>query len=176
VLRGTDPAKLEGFYLDVLRLRFAKLQEELTELRVASALIDIVPANGWRPIKHRRTNKHVRIKQSLEPRYGRKPIFHLTVSGVNQCADLGEELLAFPKAPNDDASDSAAYQIQIAQPTAGGRVDADVAETRRRLTQNQSRQLPSKHRARARPLGPAAERIAADSGDPCVPIRSACKP
>jgi hypothetical protein len=80
-----------------------------------------------------------RIQQSLEPRYNRKAIFHLPVSGVNQCSDLEEELLAFPKSPNDDTSDSAAYQVEIAQPPAGGRLDVDVAGTRRRLTQNQSR-------------------------------------
>jgi hypothetical protein len=90
-------------------------------------------------LSHRNTNKQIRIQQSLEPRYNRKAIFHLTVSGVNQCTDLEEELLAFPKSPNDDTSDSAAYQVEIAQPPAGGRLDVDVAETRRRLTQNQSR-------------------------------------
>jgi hypothetical protein len=37
----------------------------------------------------------------IEPVY-RKGIFHLTVSGVNECQDLEEELLAFPKSPNDD--------------------------------------------------------------------------
>lgn len=50
------------------------------------------------------------------------------------------ELLAFPKAPNDDVNDSAAYQVEIAQPPAGGgREEVDVAETRRRLTENQAR-------------------------------------
>jgi hypothetical protein len=58
---------------------------------------------------------------------------------VNQCTDLEEELLAFAKSPNNDTSDSAAYQVEIAQPPAGGRLDNDVAETRRRLTTNQSR-------------------------------------
>lgn len=90
-------------------------------------------------LSHRQTNKQTRIQQSLEPRYNRKAIFHLTVSGVNQCQDLEEELLAFPKSPNDDTSDSAAYQVEIAQPPAGGRQDQDVAATQARLTQNQSR-------------------------------------
>lgn len=43
------------------------------------------------------------------------------MSGVNQCIDLEEELLAFPKSPNDDTSDCAAYQVEIAQLPAGGR-------------------------------------------------------
>lgn len=90
-------------------------------------------------LSHRQTNKQTRIQQSLEPRYNRKAIFHLTVSGVNQCQDLEEELLSFPKSPNDDTGDSAAYQVEIAQPPAGGRESADVAETRRKLTENQSR-------------------------------------
>jgi hypothetical protein len=88
-------------------------------------------------LSHRQTNKQTRIQQSLEPRYNRKAIFHLTVGGVNQCADLEEELLSFPKSPNDD--DSAAYQVEIAPPPAGGREDVAVSETRRRLTENQAR-------------------------------------
>jgi hypothetical protein len=50
----------------------------------------------------------------------------VTVSGVNQCTDLEEVLLAFPKSPNDDTRDSAAYQVEIAQPPSGGRQDAQV--------------------------------------------------
>jgi hypothetical protein len=48
-------------------------------------------------------------------------------------------LLSFPKAPNDDTSDSAAYQLEIAQPPAGMEEQISVTETRRRLTENQSR-------------------------------------
>ena len=44
VLRATDPAKLERFYLDVLGLTFEKRQGELRQLRAGNALIDIVPA------------------------------------------------------------------------------------------------------------------------------------
>lgn len=90
-------------------------------------------------LSHRSTNKQIRIQQSLEPRYNRKAIYHLTVGGVNQCVDLEEELLAFPKSPNDDTGDSAAYQSELAQPPAGGRQSAEVEETRKRLTQNQAR-------------------------------------
>jgi glyoxylase I family protein len=49
VLRATDPAKLERFYLDVLGLRFEKRQGELTQLRAGNALIDIVPADEAGP-------------------------------------------------------------------------------------------------------------------------------
>jgi hypothetical protein len=72
-------------------------------------------------LHHRQTAKQVRIPQSLEPRYNRKGIFHLTTAGQNQCKDLEEELLSFPRALNDDASDSAAYQVEIAQPPSGVR-------------------------------------------------------
>ena len=90
-------------------------------------------------LSHRQINKQTRIQQALETRYNRKGIFHLNVAGVNQCADLEEELLAFPKSPNDDTSDSAAYQVGVAQPPAGGRESVEVTETRRRLTQSQAR-------------------------------------
>ena len=49
VLGAADPAKLERFYLDVLRLSFEKRQGELAQLRAGNALIDIVPANEAGP-------------------------------------------------------------------------------------------------------------------------------
>jgi len=53
----------------------------------------IDPRNRFLPLielSHRQTNKQTRIRQSLEPRYSRKAIFHLTVASVNQCTDLEE--------------------------------------------------------------------------------------
>lgn len=90
-------------------------------------------------LSHRMTNKHTRIQQALEPRYNRKGIYHLTVGGENQCKDLEEELLSFPRAVNDDASDSAAYQVEVAQPPGNVEERQQVSETRRKLTENQSR-------------------------------------
>jgi hypothetical protein len=90
-------------------------------------------------LSHRQTAKQTRIQQALEPRYNRKGIFHLTVAGQNQCTDLEEELLSFPKSPNDDTSDSAAYQVEVAQPPNGMEEKRQVQETRERLTQNQAR-------------------------------------
>jgi hypothetical protein len=52
---------------------------------------------------------------------------------------LEEELLSFPKAINDDASDSAAYQVEIAQPIGPVEERRQVEQTRRRLTENQAR-------------------------------------
>lgn len=63
-------------------------------------------------MKHGGTQKELRI-EGLVPRYERGGIYHLTRDGINQCEDLEEELKLFPKATNDDASDSAAYQNQI---------------------------------------------------------------
>lgn len=69
-------------------------------------------------LKHGGTQKELRIEATV-PRYEHGGIYHLTVSGMNQCADLEEELRLFPKAANDDASDSMAYQEQVAQQPAG---------------------------------------------------------
>lgn len=90
-------------------------------------------------LSHKQTNKQIRIQQSLEPRYSRNAIYHLTMGGVNQCTDLEEELLAFPRSPNDDTGDSAAYQSEMAQPPAGVEARAQMAATRQKLTKNQSR-------------------------------------
>ena len=64
-------------------------------------------------LKHGGTQKELRI-EALVPRYERGTIYHLTIGGDNQCTDLEEELMLFPKASNDDASDSLAYQTQAA--------------------------------------------------------------
>ena len=45
VLRATDPAGLERFYLDALGLSLEKRQDKLVQLRAGHALIDIVPAD-----------------------------------------------------------------------------------------------------------------------------------
>lgn len=66
-------------------------------------------------LKHGGTRKELRI-ESLQPRYENGAIFHITQYGRNQCVDLEDELLRFPKAVNDDASDSAAYQTQLVTP------------------------------------------------------------
>ena len=63
----------------------------------------------------------------------------MTIGVVNQCIDLEGELLSFPKSPNDDTSDSAAYQSEIAQAPSGSEDNAQVAATRRRLQGNGAR-------------------------------------
>lgn len=72
------------------------------------------------------TQKELRI-ETLVPRYENGGIVHLTIGGQNQCLELEEELKLFPKAANDDASDSAAYQNQM--PTQSGHGRAGVVET-----------------------------------------------
>jgi hypothetical protein len=69
------------------------------------------------------TQKELRI-ETLVPRYENGGIVHLTYGGINQCAELEEELKLFPKAANDDASDSAAYQNQMPDMSGRGEVGA----------------------------------------------------
>ena len=64
-------------------------------------------------MKHGGAGKQLRI-ESLVPRYERGGIYHIKYDGVNFCEDLEDELGLFPKATNDDASDSLAYQQQVA--------------------------------------------------------------
>lgn len=64
-------------------------------------------------LKHT-TQKELRIL-GLVPRYEFNGIYHIYINGSNQCSDLEEELLRFPKAVNDDSSDSAAMQSEIAE-------------------------------------------------------------
>ncbi|HEY6255349.1 MAG TPA: VOC family protein [Xanthobacteraceae bacterium] len=49
VLRATDPAGLERFYVEVLGCALEKRQGTLTQLRAGNALIDIVPADEAGP-------------------------------------------------------------------------------------------------------------------------------
>lgn len=66
-------------------------------------------------LKHGGRSKKIRI-EGLQPRYENGRIFHIEEYGKNQCVDLESELLSFPKAANDDTSDSAAYQDQVVEP------------------------------------------------------------
>lgn len=63
-------------------------------------------------LKHGGTQKELRI-EALVPRYEHGGIYHITQYGQNTCEILEEELKLFPKASNDDASDSEAYQPQL---------------------------------------------------------------
>jgi hypothetical protein len=90
--------------------------EEQSRVRQVFPLIEL--------IKHRGVQKELRI-ESLVPRYERGVIYHLTQNEANMCADLEEELALFPKATNDDASDSLAYQNEVAVRPGG---DDETAE------------------------------------------------
>lgn len=63
------------------------------------------------PLKHGGIMKETRIR-GLIPRYESGTIYHLE----GECEALEEELLRFPNAKHDDCSDSAAYQLKIAEP------------------------------------------------------------
>ena len=75
-------------------------------------------------LSHGGTQKELRI-EALVPRYERGGIYHLTVGDENQCVDLEEELALFPKATNDDSSDSLAYQTQVAVRPAEDDIDPE---------------------------------------------------
>ena len=81
------------------------LWEEQMRIRGVYMTVDLV--------KHGGTSKALRI-ESLVPRYERGGIYHIKYDGLNFCEDLEDELSLFPKATNDDASDSLAYQQQMA--------------------------------------------------------------
>jgi hypothetical protein len=65
-------------------------------------------------LKHGGTQKELRI-EALVPRYEHGGIYHIVRHGQNMCEVLEDELKLFPKAANDDASDSEAYQPQLVQ-------------------------------------------------------------
>jgi len=82
-------------------------------------------------LKHGGTQKELRI-EALVPRYERGGIYHILIGGQNQCEDLEDELKLFPKASNDDASDSLAYQTTAAsRPDSGGGKVTKTANSRR---------------------------------------------
>lgn len=61
-------------------------------------------------LEHKETHKETRIR-ALIPRYATGKIYHI----ADECEDLEEEMLTFPKGLHDDTLDAAAYQIQIAE-------------------------------------------------------------
>lgn len=103
-----------------IKYRLAKIGIEKTSFTEGLEVYlneEMAKRNHYLPIvqlKHGGTKKEIRI-EALQPRYERGAIYHVREYGQNTCADLEEELLRFPKAINDDASDSAAYQMQVVQ-------------------------------------------------------------
>lgn len=89
------------------------------EMRKRGVYLDIVL------LKTGGTQKELRI-EALVPRYENGQIYHLTIGGQNQCSDLEEELKLFPKAANDDTSDSAAYQLHM--PAITGVAEAGIVQ------------------------------------------------
>jgi hypothetical protein len=61
-------------------------------------------------LSHNQTAKEIRIR-GLIPRYASGSIYHLD----NDCKDLEDELITFPRGVHDDVADAAAYQLQLAQ-------------------------------------------------------------
>lgn len=85
-------------YLDTLKPFLAE------EQRKRNIFLPIVE------LKHKQINKELRIR-GLIPRYQNGAIFHIK----NECKDLEEEMLRFPKGVNDDVLDATAYQLQLAE-------------------------------------------------------------
>lgn len=83
------------------------------------------------PLEHHQTNKETRIR-GLIPRYESKSIIHIK----DECTDLEEEILTFPKGIYDDCLDALAYQVQIAEaPT------IDEEEQRQRISEQERESL-----------------------------------
>src|SRR6185295_10191512 len=61
-------------------------------------------------LDHKQVHKETRIR-GLIPRYESGSVYHIK----EECRDLEEELLTFPKAINDDVMDALAYQLQVAE-------------------------------------------------------------
>ncbi|MFH1052765.1 MAG: terminase family protein [bacterium] len=61
-------------------------------------------------LQHNQTQKEVRIR-GLIPRYSSLSVYHIK----DECNDLENELLTFPRSLNDDTSDATAYQLQLAE-------------------------------------------------------------
>jgi len=77
------------------------LDEEMRKRNVFFPVIEL---------DHGQKAKELRIR-GLLPRYEAGSIFHV----FNECIDLEEELVHFPKGVHDDCADAAAYQLQLAE-------------------------------------------------------------
>jgi predicted phage terminase large subunit-like protein len=89
--------------------------------------------NFWMPIQFinsRQKSKEERIL-ALAPKYEFGMIYH--IRDCPQINDLEDELLKFPKAPNDDASDAFATVLEIAHPTMRGASNPQRSTKRKAL-------------------------------------------
>jgi len=121
-----SPKGLECIGLEETTFTIAILPFLEEEMRKRNTFIKMVP------LKHGGTKKETRIR-GLIPRYTSGSIFHIE----GECKDLEGELLRFPSSQNDDASDSAAYQSQVAEkPHAREQFDAPVEDNYTRFGVN----------------------------------------
>lgn len=112
-----DPKELTDYLFTIQELRaFERIGIEETAYTVGLMAYmneEMRKRNKFLPIqmlKHNQVSKEIRIR-GLIPRYGSGSIYHI----ANECKDLEDEAVAFPRGTNDDILDSLAYQLQLAQ-------------------------------------------------------------
>jgi len=111
-----DPAELINLVFKLHEENFEKIGiEETVYLKAIKPFFDAECRKRNKfpnviPLKAAGRNKEVRIR-GLIPRYSSGSIFHIE----NECKDLEDEMVVFPKGANDDTLDSAAYQNDIAE-------------------------------------------------------------
>lgn len=87
--------------------------------------------NFWMPIQFINSRQKSKVERilALAPKYEFASIFH--IRDCPQITDLEDELLKFPKAPNDDASDALATVLEIAHPPMRGAANPERRSKRK---------------------------------------------
>ena len=121
VLRATDPAALEQFYLDVLGCTFEKRQGKLAQLRAGQALIDIVPADAAGPARGTSSTGGANLDHlclRIAPFEASAIAEHLAAHGV-RCGEEASRYGAEGQGPSVYFNDPEGNGVELKGPVAG---------------------------------------------------------
>ena len=120
VLRATNPAALERFYLDVLGCALEKRQGTLTQLRAGGALIDIVPADERGPAGGTSSSGGANLDHlclRVEPFDAKAIAMHLSRLGI-RCAEEKSRYGAEGQGPSIYLNDPEGNGVELKGPVA----------------------------------------------------------
>jgi glyoxylase I family protein len=121
VLRATDPAALERFYLDVLGCTFEKRQGKLAQLRAGQALIDIVPADAAGPARGTSSTGGANLDHlclRIAPFDATAIAKHLATHGI-RCGEEASRYGAEGQGPSVYFNDPEGNGVELKGPVAG---------------------------------------------------------
>ena len=118
VLRATDPAALEKFYIDIIGCTLELRQGKLAQLRAGRTLIDIVPADEEGPAKGTSRSGGANLDHlclRVEPFDAEAIAKHLAAHGI-KCGDEASRYGAEGRGPSIYLNDPEGNGVELKGP------------------------------------------------------------